>query len=198
MHPAACLLAWLLLVISVQYLAWPFAVALGGMLALGGFGLLRRWWKLLRRARWLLVSLFLILAYGAAGEALFDLPWMPTDVGVTEAAVHVLRLVVLLGSLAWLFERVDRPRLLAGIWALARPLAGMGVDVAPAVVRLALVFELIEESPPQGGWRQFLAEADPVAGGPDHVRLVVPPWQARDTLALTALVLVLAGACWLP
>lgn len=192
------MLVWLLLVVAVQCLAWPFAVALGGLLALGGTGLLRRWWKLLRRARWLLLSLFLILAYGAAGEALFDLSWMPTDVGVTEAAIHVLRLVVLLGALAWLFEQLDRPRMLAGIWALVRPLGLVGVDVAPAVVRLALVFELIEEAPPKGSWRQFLADGEPTGNGADHVRLELPPWHIRDTLILGASLLVVAGACWLP
>lgn len=198
MHPAACLLSWLMLVVAAQALPWQFVLALGAVLAMGGKGVLGRWRTLVRRARWLFLSVFLILSYGAAGEALFDLAWMPTDAGVAEAGLHVLRLIVLLGTIAWLFERLDRPKLLAAMWALAQPFSRLGVQVAPAVVRLALVFELVDAAPARGSWRQLLTDPEPATTAAEHVRIESPAWRQRDTLLLLGMAALLAAASLVP
>ena len=61
LHPTAALILWSSAVIAVQYLAYPplaaFAVLLGVQL-----GVLRVWLGFVYRARWLLLTLWLILA----------------------------------------------------------------------------------------------------------------------------------------
>ena len=197
LHPAACLLSWLIMLAALQFLAWPALLAIGTLLALAGGDVRRRWWRLLRRARWLLLSLWLILAYGSPGEALFDLPWAPTDAGAIDAGLHVLRLVLMLGSLAWLFERLPQDRLLAGLWVVARPLGALGLDVNRLVVRLSLVFDLVQEAPRKGSWRQFLDEPPSGVDGAATVRLELPLWRMPDSGLLLGVALLLAAACWL-
>lgn len=196
-HPAASLLCWLITIVALQYLAWPALLAIALAIALAGTGARRRWWTLLRRARWLLLTLWLILAYGTPGEAWHNLPWAPTEAGMYEASLHALRLVIMLGALAWLFDRLPRERLMAGLWALIQPLCRFRVDADRLVVRLALVFDYLEKAPPKGSWRHLLDESQHAAGGLDVVRIELPRWKAGDTGALLGIVLVMAAGVWL-
>jgi len=56
-----------------------------------------------------------------------------------------------------------------------------------SVVRLALVLEYMEKMPEKQDWRQWLLPR-PEAGELAPVRIALPAWTGRDTLA------VLAGA----
>lgn len=197
-HPAARLLSWLIAIVALQYLGWPvlgcFALAIG----LAGKGVRRRWWVLVRRARWLLLTLWLILAYGTPGDAWRDLPWAPTEAGIYEASLHALRLVVMLGSLAWLFEALPRDRLMAGLWSLIQPLRRFGVDADRIVVRLALVFDYLEKAPPKGTWRHLLDEPQHGEGGLDVVRIELPRWRPADTGLVLGVGLIMGLGVWLP
>lgn len=197
-HPACPLIVWLAATLVLQFLGWHGLLAVGAALACTGLPVLKRWGRLVRRARWLLATLWLILAYGTPGEAFFDLSWAPTDAGVAEGGVHVLRLALLLGLLGWLFERLDRPRLVAGLWVAARPLAALGVAADRLVVRLALVFDYLEHVPPRGTWRHLLDEANMPADGPAALQLEIPPWARRDTLLLAGAGMLLVIAAILP
>ena len=197
-HPAACVLSWLVLLVAIQVLSWPVLVFLGMAIALAGSAVCQRWWRLLRRARWLLLTLGVILAYGSPGEALFDVAWLPTDTGIADAELHVLRLVIMLGSLAWLFAWLSREDLLAGLWAIAAPFRWLGCDVGRAVVRLSLVFDIVQESPKPGNWRQLLEERPLEADSVATVRIVLPPWRAADGALVVTFTLAILGACWLP
>lgn len=197
-HPAACVLSWLVLLMAIQVISWPVLLAIAVVFAMAGGEVCRRWWRLARRARWLLLTLWLILAYGSPGEALFDLAWLPTDAGVADAGLHVLRLVVMLGALAWLFARLPREDILGGLWTLAAPLRQAGCDVARAVVRLSLVFDIVQEAPKPGNWRQLLEEGAIPAHAAATVRLSLPHWRLADSALVVGFSLALLGACWLP
>ena len=89
----------------------------------------------LRRARWLLLTLWLILAYNTAGEAYADIPWAPTYEGLSEASLHAVRLIVMLGCLSWLFVRLGRDGLLAGLWGVLQSFAdGLKVFLQETIV----------------------------------------------------------------
>lgn len=196
-HPAACLLSWLIATVALQYLGWSGLLALALVTALAGKGARRRWWTLLRRARWLLLTLWLILAYGTPGEAWRNLPWAPTEAGLYEASLHAVRLAVMLGLLAWLFQALPRGRLMAGLWVLVQPLRWLHIDADRLVVRLALVFDYLEKAPPKGSWRHLLDEHPWAAGGLDVVRIELPRWRPRDTgLVAGAAFVMLAGVWW--
>lgn len=197
-HPAACVLSWLVLLVAIQVLSWPVLLTIAVATALAGTEIRQRWWRLTRRARWLLLTLWLILAYGSPGEALFDVAWLPTDTGLADAGLHVLRLVVMLGSLAWLFARLPREDLLAGLWTLAAPLRRAGCDVARAVVRLSLVFDIVQEAPRPGNWRQLLEEEASLAHASATLRFTLPRWRMADSALVAGVALALLGAYWLP
>lgn len=197
-HPAARLLSWLIAIVALQYLDWPALIGLALAIGLAGQGTRQRWWTLVRRARFLLLTLWLILAYGTPGDAWRDIPWAPTEAGIHEASLHAVRLAVMLGSLGWLFEVLPRDRLMAGLWALVRPLRRLGADADRVVVRLFLVFDYLEKAPPKGSWRHLLDESRHGEGGLDVVRIELPRWAPADTGLVLATALVMAMGIWLP
>lgn len=193
LHPAARLLVWFLLAILIQLLAWPQLLALALLLLCSGAPVRTHWWRLLRRTRILLLTLFLVFAYGLPGPAPGGLAWLPSYDGLQEAGVHLLRLVVLLGSLAWLLVPLGHRALMGGLWYLLRPLQRLGLPMDRSVVRLALVLEYMENMPARQDWRQWLLP-QPEAGELAPVIIALPPWSGRDTLAMLAAgALLLAG-----
>lgn len=197
-HPAACLLAWLITVAALQFQGpIPLLAGLGLLGFLGGVKVLWRWLHLLRRARWLLLTLALVLAYGTPGEAWLDQAWAPTGAGLYEAALHLLRLVAMLGALAWLFEKLSRADLMAGLWALLSPLAAWGIAADRMVVRLALVLDYVDRAPPKGSWRHLLDEAPGEVAGPDRVSLADPAWRAADAALVAVVAIGMGVGAWL-
>jgi hypothetical protein len=139
-----------------------------------------RWWALLRRMRWLFLSVWLILAYGTAGEAVFDLAWLPTHEGITEATLHVARLALMLGCLAWLFTALGKNGLQVALTSLLRPLSMRGIATDRLVVRLSLVMENLREELPKGTWRRMLEGHAETVDGPTVLRVEVPAWRRMD------------------
>ena len=181
LHPSAALALWLAAVASVQYLEYP-GLAVVAVVLLVMPGVLRPWLGFALRARWLLLTLWLILAYNTPGEAYADMAWAPTYEGLAEASLHAVRLVVMLGCLAWLFARLGRAGLLAGLWGLLQPCRRLGLDSERLVVRLSLVLENLQREQDKGAWRRVLAAAPDFEQGPEVVHLTVAVWQVRDSL----------------
>lgn len=195
MHPAACLLAWLCFAVAVQGFS-ALALVLCALLLLGtGKGIRRRWWRLAWRAKLLLLSLWLILAYGTPGELIRAMSWAPSLEGLEAANLHAARLLLLIGSLGALFEALPRQRFLAALWSLARPLAWLGLAAERSVVRLALVFDYVENAPQRGSWRHFLEAPAVTAAEAEHLTIEIQHWRRRDGVALLAFVVALA-ALW--
>ncbi len=192
MHPTAALILWSSAVIAVQYLAYPplaaFAVLLGVLP-----GVLRVWLGFVYRARWLLLTLWLILAYNTPGEAYADLVWAPTYEGIAEASLHAARLLVVLGCLSWLLVRLGRDGMLAGLWGALAPARACGLDSERLLVRLALVLERLQEPPEKGAWRRLLHSTPDFASGSAVVRLEYPAWRAVDALPVLLALLLLLG-----
>jgi hypothetical protein len=130
--------------------------------------------------RWLFLSVWLILAYGTAGEAVFDLAWLPTHEGITEATLHVARLALMLGCLAWLFAALGKNGLQVALTSLLRPLSMRGIATDRLVVRLSLVMENLREELPKGTWRRMLEGHAETVDGPTVLRVEVPAWRRMD------------------
>jgi len=194
LHPSCALIIWLAAVLALQALGYAGVLLLAaGVLVLGG-GVLRPWWGYVRRARWLLLTLWLILAYNVPGEAYQDMPWAPTYEGIADANLHALRLVVMLGCLAWLFHRLGRDGLVSALWGLLHPCRVIGLDTERLVVRLSLVLDHLKVAPEKGGWRRMLRSDSMPLAGPEVLHLALPPWVARDTLLAVLVTASLLGA----
>lgn len=195
LHPSTALIAWLAAVLAVQFLGYPGLglLALGVWLSRPAAG--RAWLGYVRRARWLLASLWLILAYNTPGEAFRDWAWAPTYEGVAEANLQAVRLVAMLGCLAWLFGHLGRDGLVSALWGLLRPLRALGIDTGRLVIRLSLVLEYLQTPQEKGAWRKMLTtEKHYFADGPEVLHLSLPLWAPTDTLLVAAAGLLLAGA----
>jgi len=174
---AAPTLGWIALIVAP--LAWAFAR--------------RRTLMLIRRTRWLFLSIGLLFALATPGQRL---PGTAGDLGITHdglllAAEHVLRLALLLASLAALHERLGTPGMMAGLhWFLA-PIARWRTLRERIVVRLMLVLDYVD-SAPAATWRDWLGR-DPE--GPDQLSLAVGSLRAVDwsVLALLGTLIYLLG-----
>lgn len=94
---------------------------------------------LLRRSRWLLAAVVLLNAFATPGPpAAAGAPaWAPSAAGLELALHRGATLVAMLAAVTLLLRTTPTPGLVAGIAALARPLAPLGLDPARLAARLA-------------------------------------------------------------
>ena len=193
-HPMSRLLVWLALLVGVQALSGVGLAAAFALLPLAGRRGLRRGALLAWRARWLLVSLLVILSWGVAGEPLWQGALTPTIEGLREALTHFGRLLLVLFIVAAFLEAMPLPDLLSATHVLLRPLRHLGVDPERGVVRLMLVLRYVETLPRPRDWRALL-EA-PVSVGCE--RLEIDCQALRWTDGVIGVLLVAAVFFFLP
>lgn len=201
LHPALklALALVMLLLIQLDRGGW-LVLGLVPLALFGGAGPDFR--RLLRRTRWLLLSLVLVFALGTPGTM-----WYPplglwvTREGGLLAVEHSARLVAVLAVVASLLARTPPQSLAAGLLTLLAPLARLGVPVNRAVARLVLVLRNLDQaSTPArtgvgGTWRFSLAAlmgTEPVArdaSSPDVLEIPMRPLTRGERLLLC-----LAGA----
>lgn len=193
LHPSSALIIWLAAILGVQFLGYVGLALLCAGVLLQAPTAASRWLAYARRARWLLLTLWLILAFNTPGEAFRDLAWAPTYEGVAEANLQAVRLLVILACLAWVFERLGHDGMVAGLWGLLQPAGKAGLDVERVVVRLSLVLENLQTPPAKGEWKRMLAADNSAVGGRETLHLSLMPWAPRDTLLVAASAIGLMG-----
>lgn len=198
-HPAAQIVIWGALALLLQHMrplvlllscAILFALSLHMNAAL----LLR----LLRRTRWILLSLLLIYAYTTPGAGLWaDLgAASPTREGLQEGVLQLVRLLGVLSSLAILLVLLPLPRLISGLYTLAYPLRWLGVARERIAVRLALTLEYAEATmgDTASDWRATVRQAiAPAQGGASHIELQLQSFRIADYALLLAVVVAVLG-----
>jgi len=190
-HPASLLLAWFAFALSLQWLKFAWLLAVAFCCTLLALLLAReRSYGLLRRSRWLLLSLAGLYFFATPGEYL---PGLAGSLGLTREGVHlgaeqIARLVAMLASLALLHRLSGTAGLLAALYWLLTPFAWR----EKTVVRLLLVLETLEKQKAIS-WQEWLAPA--AEAQPARMTLSLPAFGAADYGLLT----LLAGAAliWL-
>jgi len=179
-HPLTLLLGWFGFAILLPWIhsriLFAVVVFLGLTAAL--WYARGRMLALLRRSRWLLLSLGILFAFFTPGEYV---PWLPAWLGVTHegliaAADHLGRLLTMLATLALVLERLGRRGLLIAFYALLHPFSFRDATV----VRLMLVLDHVE-SRKKLSWREWLSSEvgqQPAAG--ERMQLPVCGLRARD------------------
>jgi energy-coupling factor transporter transmembrane protein EcfT len=194
LHPSCALIVWLAAVLGVQFVGYAgLALVVAGALMLKPAAA-SRWLGYIRRARWLLLTLWLILAYNTPGEAFHDLAWAPTYEGMAEANLQAARLLAMLACLAWLFVRLGHDGMVGGLWGMLQPVRAAGVDVERLVVRLSLVLENLQTPPEKGAWKRMLAAEASTVGGREVLHFSLMRWARHDTLLVALSGLGLIGA----
>ena len=193
-HPTIRLNLWLLLLIVVQCLSGKALVAVFFLLPILGSPVLKRGRRLIWRARWLLLSLFVILAWGVAGEPLWQGVAAPTREGLADALTHLGRLLLVLMAVAAFLEAMPLPDLLAATHFLLRPLRRLGVDPDRGVVRLMLVLRYVETLPRPRDWRSLLDV--PTSSVSEQVEVNHQPLRSLDFVLGATFVAVLVMLCF--
>lgn len=183
MHPSVLFSIWLFLVLLVQVVPaqWLAIAGLLGVVA-GGALVRRHFGRLLRRSRWILLTLLLTFLFLTPGERL----WAGLPVsweGLSSGSEHLLRLLAVLLALAWLIGGRPDEWLLSALWGLLGPLCGRSGQ--RLVVRLALTLRYAAGEVRRRSWRSLLAGDDPT------VDTAVP-----QSLVLPHVAMTTAERCW--
>lgn len=165
-HPATQILTWCLLVVLLQFLAfYNLLFAAGSVLMCAVFVSGRKFAQLLRRTRWVMLSLMLIYAWSTPGQALIEPLGVlsPTREGALDGLSQLSRLMASLAGLAMLLDRLHRMQLISGLYALFVPLQWLPENWIKGArerfaVRLALTLHYAEAAMLRGkvGWRDTL------------------------------------------
>lgn len=198
-HPAAQILTWCLLVAAMQVLVHSLLLLAASLVLLCAFAVSRhKFLQLVRRTRWIMLSLLLIYAYSTPGQALPESFGVlgPTREGLLDGMLQLARLLAALASLAILLDRLHRQQLIAGLYTLFAPLRLLGLSRERLAVRLALTLHYAEVAMlrSKGSWQDTLNGLfEPHGEVVRHMELPVCRFGIRDALLLGVALLLLWG-----
>ncbi|HCA27145.1 MAG TPA: hypothetical protein DEP05_05820 [Betaproteobacteria bacterium] len=202
LHPATKILLWLSLVLAIPQFRPDALLVLTGAL-LPALQTTPRFIKLLRRTRWLLLSLFLVYALTTPGHAVLPAfaSLSPTREGLVSGGLQLWRLVLILASLALLFAACSRNCLLTGLLVLLRPLQWLGFPANRFAARIWLTLGYAESAPQLrfAEWRRMWGRdaLSPWNEGPAVISLDIPHLAWRDAAMLAIVAALLTGMMWL-
>ena len=200
MHPATKILLWLFLALIMQWLSTRPLLVLSAMTTIALLMLHPpQANNLLRRTRWLFLSLILIYAFATPGSSLLPQwgPYSPTTEGVRSGVMQAWRLVLLLLALALLMASSTRENLLAGLYTLLRPFKIIGANPERAAVRLWLTLHYAEQGAAikPNEWMQTIQHGlEPPAITVAEINLQVPKFTWLDAFILAIATLLCVAA----
>ncbi len=100
---------------------------------------------LLRRSRWLLLTMLVMFGWLTPGTPLAIIPGASLE-GLLLAADNIARLLIALATVALILRALSIPELVAGMRSLMAPLALFGIPRDRIAVRLALTLNAVETS----------------------------------------------------
>lgn len=148
MHPLVKILCFLMLLLLIStagstllFCGLVLAVIVSYYLKIDAFP------HMVRRMRWLFLSIFIIYAFGTPGELLpqFPVSFAPTFEGINLGWLQVEKLLLALAVLALLVTRTSKEHLMLGLYMLLRPLKLAGLNVERFAARLMLTLNYVEE-----------------------------------------------------
>lgn len=101
---------------------------------------------MVRRMRWLFLSIFIIYAFATPGEMIpyFSVSFSPTFEGVNLGLQQVEKLLLALAALSLLVTRTSNEHMMLGIYRLLKPLGLIGLNIERFSARLMLTLQYVE------------------------------------------------------
>jgi energy-coupling factor transporter transmembrane protein EcfT len=211
LHPSIKILCLIALAVALHLVSnWAASykalLAIGAVLSLSllyyrasGF------WRLLRRARWLLFFLLLIFAFNTPGEYVKQWPldveqaFIPSYEGLSAGLLQAAKLCIMLAGLSLLLVTTNRENLIAGFYLLATPLRMLKLSPERFAARLWLTLHYVEQAPKAGveknGVRHHISDRiselsmleSHTNGALEHIQLMLPNLTWRDMLVVIGL-----------
>ena len=148
MHPLVKILCFLMLLLLIST-AGSIMLFSALMLALITLYFLNidTFLHMVRRMRWLFLSIFIIYAFGTPGELLpqFPVSFAPTYEGVNLGWQQIEKLLLALAALALLVTRTSKQHMMLGLYMLLSPLKLASLNVERFAARLMLTLSYVEE-----------------------------------------------------
>lgn len=191
-HPAVFILLWVFLTIALQSLHEVALLSVGIPLTVIAFKISTvRLFTLLRRTRWIMISLLLIYGYVTPGDALLVQAgiYSPTLQGLTDGALQLCRLAFALAGLSVVLGLLPQQQLIAGLYSIAYPLRYLNVSRERIAVRLALTLHYAESALEDSAadWRGNIEQMlSPPEFRQHDITLHAMPLTLRDSLLLAA------------
>lgn len=177
MHPFVKIACFFFLLLLLQYLSPSSIAVLCGLVCLLAAVLnLPHFSQLIKRMRWLFLSLLLVYAYATPGEYLSFLPLnvAPSFEGLHLGLVQIAKLLIAVASLSALFASASKSQLMAGLWTLLSPLRLVGLNVERFTVRLLLTLHYVEQMAVQAKLKLDFSQLDKLALAPDEPGATLP------------------------
>jgi energy-coupling factor transport system permease protein len=177
MHPFVKIACFFFLLLLLQYISAPSIAVLCGLICLLAAVLnLPHFSQLIKRMRWLFVSLLLVYAYATPGEYLAFLPLnvAPSYEGLRMGLMQIAKLLIAVASLSALFASASKSQLMDGLWTLLAPLRLMGLNVDRFTVRMLLTLHYVEQMAVQPKLKLDFSQLDKLALAPDETGRAPP------------------------
>jgi energy-coupling factor transport system permease protein len=202
MHPFVKIACFFFLLLLLQYLSPSTIAVLCGLICLLAAVLnLPHFSQLIKRMRWLFVSLLLVYGYATPGEYLAFLPLnvAPSFEGLHLGLMQIAKLLIAVASLSALFASASKSQLMAGLWTLLSPLRLVGLNVERFTVRMLLTLHYVEQMAVQPKLKLDFSQLDKLALASDEPGATLPLILAQpaftwfDKAMLSLMLLALMG-----
>ncbi len=202
MHPFVKIACFFFVLLLLQFLSSSsIAVLCGFVCLLAAILNLKHFFQLIKRMRWLFVSLLLIYAYATPGEYLVFLPLnvAPSYEGLQLGATQIAKLLIAVASLSALFASTTKSQLMAGLWTLLSPLRLVGLNVERFTVRMLLTLHYVEQMAVQPKLKLDFTQLDKLAVSSDEsdtspsLVMVQPAFTCFDKAMLSLILLAVMG-----
>lgn len=201
-HPATKILLWLMFAFALQWLqAGSLALISAAAILLLLPGRLPGVLTMVRRARWLLLSMWVIYSFATPGEALLPIlgSISPSSQGVLGGLMQAWRLILMLLALGFLLHSCPRNSLLSGLYVLMRPFSVLGLDANRTAVRLWLTLQYAEQQPHRNArewWNELRSSFDSAPDSASEITLEMPAFTWRDASVLLFAFVLLGLILW--
>ena len=148
MHPFVKILCFVLILLLTNTLRDQWLIALcAGLCLMAVWSNKRNFLRVVRRMRWLFISLLNIYAFTTPGEYIPELLAYasPTYEGCVLGLLQITKLLIALASLSLLFASSSKQDLIAGLYMLLTPLKLFGLNGERFSARLMLTLDYVEE-----------------------------------------------------
>ena len=174
MHPVIRLVTFIIFSLcvvfgNVQHLLLALAVLVGGY-AIWQRHLFKMNWQMLRRMRWLFLSILIIYLWFTPGQALLPSAGSlsPSLEGLRFGFYRICSLVFIVLAVNLLIKSISRDELIASILWLLYPLRLLGLPDERFAVRIALTFDVVHEVQGLYGKQKMVHNQEQVEGNTTH------------------------------
>ncbi len=177
MHPFVKIACFFFLLLLLPFLSGAYLALVCAFISLLAVSLNRRHFsRLIKRMRWLFISLLLVYGYATPGEylALLPLDFSPSYEGLALGLAQIAKLLIAVAALSVLFASSPKTQLMAGLGTLLAPLKILGLDVDRFTTRLLLTLHYVEQMAVSTRLKLDFSQLDRAALAVEETELALP------------------------